>query len=148
MKQFNLVTLLFSLFLIQSCGIFRIRSGTDFEKSDVREIEFCNLTEHEDQLIKTRLIYTGVEEYWGASGFSQCKLNNNVSLNFKEYYEGWKWIFIDGQLNRVHNNYHKKKAIMTVIGVFEIDSTNGFGHLGSNIGQIVVKSVKINVKKK
>lgn len=125
-----------------------VRSGTDFKKSEVRTVEFCDLEKHQGELVKTKLIYTGFEEYWGASGYSDCTLNQKVELNFQDYYDSWRHILIEGQLNKLHNNYWNRKAEMTVIGLFEVDTLNGFGHLNTNKAQILVKSVRMNVQKK
>jgi len=155
------VLLLSILGSLNSCGIFKIGSGSKYDKSSVTEVEFCNLENYDGQFIKTRLVYSGVEEYWSANGFSDCALNNKVELNFDEYYDGWRWILIHGKLSKIRKNYWKRKAEMLVIGYFEMakkevlelgDSTLvmrlGFGHLGTNEAQITVKKVKISVKKR
>ena len=139
--------ILVSVFL-NSCGIFRVNSGVGYSKSKVEKVDFCELEKYDGELIKTKLEYTGVEEYWSANGFADCPLNNNVYLNFQDYYDSWRYLLIDGQLNRLHNKYWKKKAVMTVVGRFEMDTINGFGHLGTNKAQIQVKSVRINIKSK
>jgi hypothetical protein len=41
-----------------------VRSGTGFKKYEVQTVEFCDLEKHHGELVKTKLIYTGFEEYW------------------------------------------------------------------------------------
>ncbi|MDX2068127.1 MAG: hypothetical protein SFV55_06850 [Haliscomenobacter sp.] len=146
---------LLGLFLtfLPSCSLFRVGSGTGGNLNAAKKVTFCQLGEYNEQLIKTRLIYSGVEEYWSASGFEKCDLNHRVYVNFDDYYEGWKWLLIRGQLSKIHNKYDQKIGLLNVIGRFEmVDSLSnegeGFGHLGLNKAQIVVKSVRIKVKKK
>ena len=150
-----------SIFIFQSCGIFHVKSGNKFEKKEVKSVKFCELVNYDGQLIKTKLKYSGVLEYWGASGFGNCNLNHKVELNFDEYYEGWKWLLIQRKLSKLYRKYDKKIAEMVVIGKFELAKTDtistkdsiilikdGFGHLGTNEAQITVKSLKIKLKKK
>lgn len=147
-------------FCLYSCGIFKIGSGNKYDKSNVTEVEFFDLKDYDGAFIKTRLEYSGIEEYWSAKGFSDCEFNNEVYLNFDEYYDGWKWIFINGQLSKIRKKYWIRKAEMVVIGQFEmakkeilevgdsiLTQSLGFGHLGTNKAQIIVKKVKIKVKK-
>lgn len=150
--HYHLVTV-FLLIFLPSCGLFRIGSGTGVNLNAAKKVTFCQLGEYNGQLIKTRLIYSGVEEYWSGSGFEKCDLNGQVDVNFDDYYEGWKWLLIDGQLKKIHNKYWQRIGLMNVLGRFEmVDSLSnegeGFGHLGLKKAQIVVKSVRIRVKKK
>ncbi|MBC9798278.1 hypothetical protein [Sinomicrobium weinanense] len=142
------ITLLILVIVLQSCGVTMVNSGSDFDKSEITEVEFCRLNNYQGQLIKTTLEYSGMEEYWGARGFEDCDLNNEVDLNFEEFYENERDYLIDPQLRRLYNNYPTHKAIMTVIGVFNKDTINGFGHLNSYPAEILVKSVRIKVKHK
>jgi hypothetical protein len=156
------ITIILSVITFQaitySCAIFNIKSGGKIEKSAISEVEFCELTNFNNKLIKTNLEYSGFEEYWGASGYKDCKLNNNVSLNFEEYYDTWKHLLFDKRINRLNKNYNIKKAKMTVVGIFENSKPdtisipnssaiiiNGFGHLGSNSAQITIKSFKMKL---
>ena len=136
------------LILSSSCGILNVSSGTDFKRSEINKVDFCDLESYNGKLVKTKLKYSGVEEYWSAYGSKDCELNHKVYLNFDEYYDGWKWILIDGQLSRLHRKYPTHKAVMTVIGVFEKDSLQGFGHLNTMPAEIMVKRVRINLKRK
>ena len=136
------------LIILNSCGIVRVSSSSKYDRKEVTKVDFCDLSEFKNELIKTRLEYSGVDEYWSAKGFNDCELDNAVSLDFSEFYENNKHILIEGQLNRLHDKYWKRKAIMTVIGRFEMDSVKKYGHLGSNNAQILVKSVRINLKRK
>ena len=136
------------MIMLNSCGLVRVSSGSKYERKKVAKVDFCDLSAFKNELIKTRLEYSGVDEYWSARGFNDCELDNTVYLDFREYYENWKHLLIEGQLNRLYDKYWKRKAIMTVIGRFEMDSVTKYGHLGSNNAQILVKSVRINLKRK
>jgi len=125
-----------------------IGSGTKIKKSEVKEVKFCDLEKYNGKMIKTQLEYSGFEEYWSAGGFSKCDLNHKVALDFDEYYDSWRWLLIDRKLSKLHNKYYKYKAKMTVIGIFEIDTINGFGHLNLKKARILVKKVKIKLIKK
>jgi hypothetical protein len=146
MKKILLLLIISSL--LQSCGVFMVKSGTEFDRKKMKKVEFCELENFNGKLIKTDLEYSGFEEYWSGNGFSKCERNNNVDIDFSEYYEGWKWIFINRQLQRLNRNYSNRKAKMKIIGIFEIDTINGFGHLNTYKARILVKSVKINIKSK
>lgn len=140
--------LLLIVITIQSCGIFRVNSGIRYNKSEIIKIDFCELGNYNNKLIKTKLEYTGFEEYWSAKGFSGCELNNEVNLNFEEFSKNDKDFLIDSQLRKLYNNQSTHKAVMIVVGVIKIDSVQGFGHLNTYPAELLIKSVKINVKKK
>ena len=142
------IWLIILLIMLNSCGLIRVSSGSKYDREKVNKVDFCDLSEFKNELIKTRLEYSGVDEYWSARGFNDCELDDAVYLDFREYYESWKYKLINKQLSRLHEEYWKRKAVMTVIGRFEMDSVTKYGHLGSNNAQIVVKSVRINLKRK
>ncbi|WP_438711109.1 hypothetical protein ACSTS3_21555 [Aquimarina muelleri] len=127
------------LFGIFSCRPYHHTSGVFYDEHQVKEINFCNLKQFKNQLIKTEIEYTGQEEYWGAKGFEKCDLNGEVHLNFEEY--------IDKKLKRLDKNPNAFKVFMNVIGVFKYDSINRFGHLNSYPAEIIVRSVDIRLKK-
>ena len=77
---------LLGLFLIflPSCGLFRVGSGTGVNLNAAKKVTFCQLGGYNGQLIKTRLVYSGVEEYWSGAGFEKCDLNHHVYVNFDD----------------------------------------------------------------
>lgn len=85
MRFFYLPLLGSLLIFLPSCGLFRVGSGTGVNLNAAKKVTFCQLEEYNEQLIKTRLIYSGVEEYWSGSGFEKCDLNGQVDVNFDDY---------------------------------------------------------------
>ena len=101
-------------------------------------MEACDLPTHKSQLVYTRLIYSGMEEYWGLRPEKKCNLINadldipdNVELNREAKKD----------INYVHAHYWKTYLIMDLIGTFEDCNPKGYGHLGSNNSRFVVKYV-------
>lgn len=141
----NIVIIILVGIITQSCATLK--------SSEIAEVQFCELEKHNGEVIKTKVIYSGIEEYWSASGFYDCELNHNVHLEFKNLNTTpIKAFFIKKKLGRLYKEYWKKNAELTVIGKFEIaDSTTysyGFGHLASNKAQIVVENATIRIVKK
>ena len=100
--------------------------------------EACNLLNHRNQLVYTRLIYSGMEEYWGLRPAKKCNLINadldisdSVELNAED----------KRNIKYVHSHYWKTNLIMDLIGTFEDGNPKGYGHLGSNNSRFVVKYV-------
>ena len=101
-------------------------------------MEACDLPNHQNQLVYTRLIYSGLEEYWSLRPEKKCNLINadldipdSVELNAEE----------KKNIKYVHKHYGKTYLIMDLIGTFEDNNQKGYGHLGSNNSRFVVKYV-------
>lgn len=101
-------------------------------------MEACDLLNHKNQPVYTRLIYSGMEEYWGLRPEKRCNLINadldipdSVELNAEE----------KNNIKYVRNHYWKTYLIMDLIGTFEYGNPKGYGHLGSNNSRFVVKYV-------
>lgn len=101
-------------------------------------MDACELPGHKNQLVYTRFIYSGIDEYWGLRPEKNCN-NINADLDIPEKVivqpEDAK------QIRYVHEHYWNKYLIMDVIGIFENENKNGYGHLGSNNSQFTVKYV-------
>jgi hypothetical protein len=54
----------------------------DFSKTykNLKQIDFCNLTKYEGQLVYIKAAYTGVDEYWALNSIQHCK-NRVPELN-------------------------------------------------------------------
>jgi hypothetical protein len=97
----------------------------------------CEIQNHKKELIYTRLIYSGVEEYWGLTSGKNC---NNIIAEL-EIPEG---VILKSKFTKmirnVHNNYWKTYLIIDVIGTL-VDDAKHYGHLGSNNSQFIVKQI-------
>ncbi|HEY4325859.1 MAG TPA: hypothetical protein VGN20_17840 [Mucilaginibacter sp.] len=99
-------------------------------------ISACELPSHKNELVYTRFIYSGVDEYWGLHPDKKCN-QINADLNIPD-----DVVIRPGyikQLKEVHENYTKKYLIIDVIGTFEDNKPSGYGHLGSNNSKFTVK---------
>ena len=101
-------------------------------------ISACELPNHKKELVYTRFIYSGVEEYWGLTPDKNCNQINadldipdNVEIR-PEYTK---------LLKKVHEQYWKKYLIIDVIGTFDDSNPSGYGHLGSNNSKFTVKYI-------
>ena len=99
-------------------------------------ISACELPNHKKELVYTRFIYCGVDEYWGLESEKKCNQINayldipgNVEIRPEDLEE----------LREVHVNYQNKYLIIDVIGIFEDSEKSGYGHLGSNNSKFTVK---------
>lgn len=102
-------------------------------------INACDLLSHKKQLVYTRFVYSGVDEYWGATPEKKCNNNINAYLDIPDSVTIRPEI--DKKFEDVHNNYWKKYLVIDVIGTFENDKKGGYGHLGSNNSRFIVKYV-------
>ncbi|WP_412559679.1 hypothetical protein [Winogradskyella sp. MIT101101] len=147
-----------SLFIILISCKSKSANSDGISANKAIPIDFCNLKNHANKLITTDLIYSGVDEYWSASGYGTCGDGfNEVYLNFDNYYRQKGNKSIIRKLNKVHSKYYMYKAKMTVTGIFQvspiqediitnkdtiISTLNGFGHLNSYNSRIKIISVR------
>ena len=101
-------------------------------------MEACDLPTHKNQLVYTRFVYSGIDEYWGLRPEKKCNLIN-ADLDIPDRVE----LKTDDKKNieYVHNNYWKTYLIMDLIGTLEDGNQKGYGHLGSNNSRFVAKYV-------
>ena len=98
----------------------------------------CGLPSHKYELVYTRFIYEGVDEYWGLRPDKNCN-NINADLDIPDNVAVEpKYV---KQLKEVHEHYWKKYLIIDVIGTFEYGNASGYGHLGSNNAKFTVKYI-------
>ncbi len=99
-------------------------------------ISACELRAHKNELVYTRFIYSGIDEYWGLTTENHCN-DIDAELNIPDNVE----IKPDDLklMKEVHENYWKEYLIIDLIGTFEEPGQNGFGHLGSNNSRFTVK---------
>lgn len=101
-------------------------------------ISACDIPNHKKQLVYTRFVYSGAEEYWGLSPDKKCdqNININADLNIPDNLEvSAKHLKL---LKNVHENYWKKYLIIDVVGTYE---EGKYGHLGSNNSRFTVKKI-------
>lgn len=99
-------------------------------------ISACELPNHKNELVYTRFIYSGVDEYWGLHPEQNCN-KNNADLDIpNDVRVGPDYL---KQIKRVHEKYWKKYLIIDVVGTLEDSNKSGYGHLGSNNSKFTVK---------
>lgn len=112
--------------------------------SDPEFISACGLPAHKNELVYTRFIYSGVDEYWGLHSADKKCSSINAYLEIPDSVE------IRPEYNKlfksVHKQYRKTYLIIDAIGKFDNSNKNGYGHLGSNNSQFIVKWI-IDVQK-
>ncbi|MBK0377799.1 hypothetical protein [Mucilaginibacter segetis] len=108
-------------------------------------MDFCEVLNHKDTLVYTRMIYRGQDEYWGLSTpdsfctnkiYAYLNIPDSVKMN-KKFLNYFK---------TVHENYWNTYLIIDAIGVFKNDKKPGYGHLGNNKSQFIVNSF-VNIQK-
>ena len=140
----NIICIFILIGLLNSCQINKFRIVNKASLKGAVEVKFCELLRYDNsQLIKTRAIYSGIEEYWELHSHKECGINHQVEFNIDENYEDWQNILLVKKLKQLYSNYSKYEMELEIIGYFEIDSLNGFGHLGTNKYQITPVSIKI-----
>lgn len=105
-------------------------------------IEACDVPKYTDQLVYTRLLYSGFEEYWSLHPDKKCDFVNaefDISDNIFLSKENVK------MLQNVHNKYWNHYLIIDVIGIYQTGKTSGYGHLGHNKANFLVKKI-INIQ--
>jgi hypothetical protein len=127
-------------------GILRMAKVDDVPQRNekVKKIDFCSLPLYEDQLVRIKARYSGVEEYWSISPLSDCssdQLKNpyTISLDRKDYVLVFPWSFIKrNRLNKLYNNYWKYDSEIVIEGYFSSSSEYGYGHMNSYDSEFVV----------
>ena len=112
--------------------------------SDPEFTNACELPAHKGELVYTRFTYSGVDEYWGLHSPDKKCDNINAYLEIPDSVEikpEYNKLFKD-----VHKQYWKTYLIIDAIGKFDDSNKNGYGHLGSNNSQFIVKWI-IDVQK-
>lgn len=112
-------------------------------------IDFCEVPEHKKELVYTRFYYSGIDEYW--SIYPNNKKCNNVKADLEipdsiERWEEYKHYFTD-----IHDHYWDRYLIIDAIGTYDDSNKTGYGHLGANAANFVVKylvDVQRVIKKK
>ena len=133
--------------ILTSCSLLPVRTVGHGSLRKAKTVDFCELSNNKDKLIKTKLIYSGVEEYWSARCLDSCRLDGEVYLNLDDYYDSWKDILVSSRMKKLFNKYWKYDAIVITKGIYE-ESDNGFGHLNTKHGQIRAKYLKFRIIKK
>lgn len=106
-------------------------------------INTCELADHKKELIYTRFIYSGIDEYWGLhSPDKKCK---EINADLKIPNEVVLKPEFAKLISDVHENYWKSYLIIDAVGTFVDDKVSGYGHLGSNNSQFILKQI-INIQ--
>ncbi len=127
------------------------------KKEKVEKIDFCSLPSYQEQLVRIKVKYSGVEEYWSISPLTDCENEqmeqlSNIWLDFEDYVLVFPWNFIKRKrLNKLHNNYWKYDGEIVIEGYFNTGSEYGYGHLNSYDSEFVVtylRKIKLIKKKR
>lgn len=103
--------------ILTSCSLIPVRTVGHGSLRKAKTVDFCELSNNKDKLIKTKLIYSGVEEYWSARCLDSCRLDGEVYLNLDDYYDSWKDILVSWRMKKLFNKYWKYDAIVITKGV-------------------------------
>ena len=106
-------------------------------------VNFCDLPNHEGELVATRAAYSGVDEYWALNAQKKCKTQLNVELDYREgspIPEKYQSLF-----DSAYSSYWNTYIILEATGTYESKNPNGYGHLGSNKARFIVKDY-LNVR--
>jgi hypothetical protein len=96
----------------------------------------CELPAHKKELVYTRFIYRGTDEYWSLVPDKKCnavkaELEIPDSVEMRQEFKS--------QFKNVHDNYWNTYLLLDVIGVYEDGDARGYGHLGSNKSKFTLK---------
>jgi hypothetical protein len=133
MFKSNFLILSISFFVCSHHNSGRVPQGAQSVEHHerVRSIEFCDFSANLGTRVKTKFIYSGIEEYWSLSGQRSCSDAISVEFDYSKV-----TILAAPQFHqrvkRLYNKYWKFKLAIEAIGVFEVDSINGYGHLNTN----------------
>jgi len=140
------IVIIFILTLSFSCNR---RLTNDFSKTykNLKQIDFCNLTKYEGQLVYIKAAYSGVDEYWALNSIQHCKNRLNIQLDDK------MGTPIPNQYQKLfdsaYSSYWDTYLIVELTGVFDSRNLDGYGHLGSNKARLIVKDyVNVTLVKK
>lgn len=106
-------------------------------------VSFCDLPNHEGELVFIKAAYSGVDEYWALNAQKKCKTQINVELDDREgspIPEKYQSLF-----DSAYSSYWNTYLILEATGTYESKNPNGYGHLGSNKARFIVKDY-LNVR--
>jgi hypothetical protein len=134
------IFLLTSLYPNLSLHSINGRTTLTQQYKKIPQIEFCQFPLYLGVKVRTTFVYSGVEEYWSIDGANNCKEKISVEFDYSDV-SLLSSLRFQRNANRLHNNYWKYRMVVEAIGVFDIDSVNGYGHLNSN--KAVFKTEKV-----
>ena len=149
MEQLKVIGIIFSLIAFQSCSTHYPIIPYDGPE-DLVLTDFCQLDQTESgEYISTIAYYTGVDEYWGLTSNTKCKLDHQVYLNTDENYQKQLNTNLIKKFAHLHKNYWKYSLKLEITGKIEkTEEEFGFGHLGLKKIQIIPYQIRILEKKK
>jgi len=112
-------------------------------KNNIPIVQFCDLPNYKGKQVYLKCLYSGIDEYWSLKDIARrkCKPALSIDLQFVGYNpflppEKYRKVFTE-----VGNNYHNSYLLLEAIGIFEKDSSNRYGHLGSNNSRFIVSEL-------
>lgn len=125
----------------------KLHQATDQSYNGIPFINFCDLPNHEDELVYTKAIYSGIDEYWALNAGKKCNPKINVELDYREgtpIPKQYQPLF-----DSVYSKYWNSFLSIEATGKYESKNPKGYGHLGSNKARFIIKDyVKIKLVKK
>lgn len=103
----------------------------------IPKVNFCDLPNHEGELVAIKAVYSGIDEYWALNAKEKCKAQINVELDYKEGMpipEKYQPLF-----DSAYSSYWNSYLIIYASGIYESKNQNGYGHLGSNKARFIVE---------
>jgi hypothetical protein len=138
--KFIQILLLISFFTLYSCATKKVTIFPPpvLSMGYPEFVNFCDIQNHKKEIVYTRFIYTGVDEYWGISApDKKCVEWANLEIPEKvEFTEKFTKSF-----KQVHESYWNTYLIIDAIGAFDNSNSNGYGHLGMNKTNFKVEKI-------
>ena len=149
MKKLKIIKIFFCLIVVLGCSTtYQIKP---YDGPKIIELtNFCELDKIESgSYISTIAFYTGIEEYWGLTSNTKCKLDHKVYLNTEENFQDQQNKILDKKFSKLYNNYWKYSLKLEITGKLEkTDKELGFGHLGMKKLQIIPYQIRVLEKRK
>jgi len=133
-----------------SCHSTSLTSNETFRDS-IPTINFCDLPKYTGKQVYLKAYYSGIDEYWSLT--DPRKQNCNPALTVDLQFTGTNPYMTPKEFEnvflKVTNNYQNSYLLLELIGKFENDRKEGYGHLGHNNSRFVVTEIiKATLKKK
>ena len=107
------------------------KTRTIVARDEPRSIKFCDFPANLGIRVKTEFVYSGIEEYWSLKGKTRCPNAIPVEFDYSKVATIAVPRFFQ-KLDRLYDKYWKYHLVVEAIGVFEVDSIIGYGHLNTN----------------
>jgi hypothetical protein len=133
MFQINFIALGILIFVCSHGNLERGSQQTRIirAREEPRSIKFCDFPANLGTRVKTKFIYSGIDEYWSLSVSTRCPNTIRVEFDYSKVATVAAPRFHQ-KLKRLYHRYWKYHLVVEAVGVFEVDSIIGYGHLNTN----------------